>query len=226
MMTSGQTAVNSCAIHHRMVFVYVCIECENTLLCRKCVDEEHNGHDTKSLSEYIPEQKLKITQRLKNLSSTDFLKLKGEFHNIDTQIDENGRRFETTRMDIKRQTRALKRDVDKMTGQLLKVCDEMEKKNEDIINQNRNGLSQYLHDGKTAKLARCQQVLRSGTDEEVVLLVQGRGANSIVPPPPGKQVTVNLETRKINSDSLMDLLGTLNMDGSNVFARESSCTLL
>lgn len=178
----------------------------------KCIANKHNGHPVKLLSDYIPEQKKELQRCVDILRETDFTKLTGTLQNFDTQIRENSRRFETLRESIKRQGITLKAAIDKAAMNFHKVNDNMEMKNVGILSTYRTELSKYGSEDKRDKLARCQRIVTNGTDEEVMLLAEGRGANSIEPPTPGKLTKVIFKPTTYHG-SLKWQFGSLKVDG-------------
>ncbi|XP_021378965.1 uncharacterized protein LOC110466650 [Mizuhopecten yessoensis] len=212
---AGQVPVPGCTRHPGMGFVYVCTYCQHDLLCMKCMVDNHKGHEVELLTDYLSGQRREIEKSRENLANTEFSKLEKDLSDTDTQIHENGKSFQKIRESIRRQGNAMKTEIDNLIEKSIKHCDDMEKKHVDILNSFRTELSQYLNEDKETKLDRCQQVLTSGTNVEVISFARDTLGTSIVPPTLGTLPTAGFKAGTIYSELLQRMLGTITEDGDD-----------
>lgn len=97
------------------------------LICDDCIDEEHVGHDVKSIKKFIKEADLHELK--KNCESVNCVQMKSQ---IKEEVES---RFVTAIDGIEERAAKLKAEIDSMKAKKLEECKEMQAKNMSVVNE-------------------------------------------------------------------------------------------
>ncbi|XP_021351849.1 uncharacterized protein LOC110449355 [Mizuhopecten yessoensis] len=212
---AAQTPVPGCSYHPGMGFVYICKTCNKELLCTDCVVSRHNTHNIGKLTDYVSEQKQQIQQYEEKLSKTDIPKLDGQIQESEDNFKESSISFRKIIKDIKRQGKQIKTEADHLVDKLVKLCRDLAKINEDITEKNTAALTELLGEKLKPQLERCQQVLTSGSNVDVISVARETRNTSTAPPDLRALKTAAFKPGVVYNDLLERMLGTVLVDGEN-----------
>ncbi|XP_021360174.1 uncharacterized protein LOC110454792 [Mizuhopecten yessoensis] len=212
---AAQTPVPGCTHHPGMGFVYICKTCDNELLCMDCVVSRHNSHNIGKLTDYVSEQKQQIRQYQEKLSKTDIPKLDGQIQESEENLKESSIGLRKMIEDIKRQGEQIKTEANNLVDKLVTLCRDLMKINADITEKNTAALTKLLGEKLKPQLERCQQVLTSGSNVDVISVARETRNTSTTPPDLRALKTAAFKPGVVYNDLLERMLGTVLVDGEN-----------
>ncbi|XP_060064412.1 uncharacterized protein LOC132544784 [Ylistrum balloti] len=224
---AAQDPVPGCSQHPGMGFVYVCKTCDNQLICMDCVVGYHNQHDLGKLTEHILDQKRQIRQFQEKLLKTDIPKLEKDIEENDERFDESSEQLRKVIDDIKSQGESIKTEIDRLIEKSVKLCRELVKANSEITVKNKTTLIKHVREVIRPRLARCQQVVTSGSNFDVITVAKEVRCTSTAPPDVGSLKTAVFKPGTVHTGHLEGMLGTVLFDSENpVFQSLPKTTLV
>ncbi|XP_060065754.1 uncharacterized protein LOC132546076 [Ylistrum balloti] len=216
-MASSSTEESGCSHHHGVQFLYVCSDCGEELVCQECRHDLHQGHNLTDVSDVIPRKREIIRQYIDELSSTG-RQSNDSAGDTEDKLQENRSSFESLRTSIRRQGEAMKGVVEAVVDRLVNVCTDIERSNAKLIE---NYKTSQERESEIPQVDVCEEVIRSGTDTEVMKLAQ------MFQSAPLKIKMVNYCPRPLVTAQLQHMLGALTVDGlHHEYQRAKTCTIL
>ncbi|XP_033758083.1 uncharacterized protein LOC117340428 [Pecten maximus] len=212
------TSQSGCARHDGAGMSYVCLDCDEELICRECRDDLHKGHNLHDVSEVLTRKREIIRQYLDSLSLTD--QSEDSVEDTEWKLRENSRTFRSLVERIRKQGEVMKGAIDTIIDRLVKVCAEIEKHNAALLETYK--ASQHM-ECRTPGVEICEKLITSGTNEEVMRVAKTCQSRSF----PGKTKMVDFRIKPLVTAHLQHMLGKLTVDGlDHEYQLTNTCTIL
>ncbi|XP_069118786.1 uncharacterized protein [Argopecten irradians] len=194
---AAQSPVSRCSRHEGM-FAFVCETCDDKLICMTCVTDDHNGHRLGDLNKFEEKHKRDIQQCVDKLSETDIPNVEEAIRKCDTKYGMYQKRIDA----IKLQGKELKGSIDDVIDFMVTKCAEVENINTSISEGNKTALIEHLNTDLKPKLGRYQDILTSGTVEDITDIAREIRSASNVSSTSRSLKTVDFTPEKISTDRL------------------------
>lgn len=155
-----------CPVHPEMEALFVCKDCEAALVCKHCATTAHSGHHFVEIKDFVFDQRDVIIAYIEEAE----IELKRIFSNIqtaDTKIEDNGKLFQDLVVEIERQGKDMKEQIDRITGKYIIACHKIEGINAENLTNYKKELEE-LYDKMNNVLENCKGVMESGSEFDII----------------------------------------------------------
>ncbi|XP_021372372.1 uncharacterized protein LOC110462639 [Mizuhopecten yessoensis] len=202
---------SKCPNHKQNEIIFVCIDCDEELICATCCVLAHKSHEFVELSSVTRQKNSMLQEFVNDTEKYALPQLKIEIQSTHNELTENGAYFCQLRTGVKQQGEKCKQEIDDLITENIKICDKMEIINQNLLKDHINQLQQQ-YATLDCLLNECKQTLQTGTAVLVHDLVSDvQKLDSKIPNLP-TQRRPDFQPCKDKLDFLKKVVGTLSTE--------------
>ncbi|XP_021372373.1 uncharacterized protein LOC110462640 [Mizuhopecten yessoensis] len=202
---------SKCPNHKQNEIIFVCIDCDEELICATCSITTHKSHELVELSSVTRQKNSMLQEFINNTEKYALPQLKMEIQSTHNELTENSPYFCQLRTRVKEQGEKCKQEIDDLITENIKICDKMEILNQNLLKDHINELQQR-YASLDSLLNECKQTLQTGTALLVHDLVSDvQKLDSKIPNLP-TQCRPEFHLCRDTLEQLREVIGTLSTD--------------
>ncbi|XP_033756271.1 uncharacterized protein LOC117339012 [Pecten maximus] len=207
----GQT---TCIHHKGRQLDLFCEECSE-IACTQCLATVHKRHSMCELQEIIPQKKKDITDFIDKIENVDLVQTTQYISSVESDLNENSSRFEQLSIQLKNQTKKLKKDLDLLASETLSLYRQMEEDNARLLQTYRQDLERFNTQLKQ-QIQECKLVLQRGSNLEIYDTARGVHDSHVTFPVKPELGTVTFSPNRNPITQLKLAVGEMSTSGENV----------
>ncbi|XP_033754069.1 uncharacterized protein LOC117337280 [Pecten maximus] len=153
---------SNCPNHRQKEIIFICIDCDEELICATCSVTTHKSHELVELSSVKTQQNSKLEVFINNTEKHALPQLKMEIQLTHKELTKNSLYFSGIREKVTDQGLKCKKEIDNLISENKKICDKMEVLNQNLLKTHITELQRRITSLESL-LNECKQTIQTGS---------------------------------------------------------------